>query len=79
MLVRWALIIFMIGICFEASFAGEVRQIRKEDFRIGASKPVDSGIHVQRPVLSVGPNDLDQGENKALSLENSGESDESDE
>lgn len=76
-MVRGALIVFVIGICFEATFAGEVRQIKRETLRGEAAKSIDSRVQVQRPILSVGPNDLDQGENKALDLENSDESDES--
>ncbi len=78
MLVRGALIIFMIGICFEATFAGEVRQIKREDLRVEGAKPIDSRVQVQRPRLSVGPNDIDQGENAALSLEDSDDSNDSD-
>lgn len=73
-MVRGALIVFMIGIYFEAAFAGGVRQIKREGARREAAQSIDSGVQIQRPILSVGPNDLDQGENKSLELENSEES-----
>ncbi len=71
MLVRGALIIFMIGIYFVAAFAGEVRQIKREGLQVGGAKPIDSRAQNQRPLLSIGPNDIDQGETSALSLEDS--------
>jgi flagellar protein FliO/FliZ len=76
-LVRGALIIFMIGIYFVAAFAGEVRQIKREGLRVEGAKPIDSRAQDQRPLLSVGPNDLDQGETSALSLEDSYDPDDS--
>jgi flagellar protein FliO/FliZ len=76
-LVRGALITFMIGICFETAFAGEVRHIKREDLRVEGAKPIDSRLQIQRPILSVGPNDIEQGENAALSLEDSDDSDDS--
>lgn len=78
MLVRGALIIFVIGICFEPAFAGEVRQIKRENLRVEGATPIDSRVQNQRPILSIGPNDIDQGENSALDLEDSGDSNDSD-
>lgn len=78
MLVRGALIIFMIGINSEATFAGEVRQIKREVSRGEGAKPIDSGSQIRRPLLSIGPNDIDQAETGALSSDEPDDSNDSD-